>query len=36
MSPKPSQPHAGERLRPRLDEQFNVKYPLVRLAGLID
>ena len=36
MGPKPSQPHSGELFRPRLDEQLNMKHPLVRLAALID
>ena len=27
---------APDMFRPRLDEQINMKYPLVRLAGLID
>ncbi|MDA8522945.1 IS5 family transposase [Acidovorax sp. NCPPB 4044] len=36
MGPKPSQPQSGELFRPRLDEQINMKHPLVRLAGLID
>ena len=36
MGPKPSQPQSGELFRPRLDEQLNMKHPLVRLATLID
>ena len=36
MGPKPSQPQTGELFRPRLDEQINMKHPLVRLAVLID
>ena len=36
MGPKPSQPHTVELFRPRLDEQINMKHPLVRLAALID
>ena len=36
MGPKPSQPQSGELFRPRLDEQLNMKHPLVRLAALID
>ena len=36
MAPKPSQPQSGELFRPRLDEQINMKHPLVRLAALID
>ena len=36
MGPKPSQPQSGELFRPRLDEQLNMKPPLVRLAKLIN
>ncbi|WP_406626394.1 IS5 family transposase [Acidovorax sp. SDU_ACID1] len=36
MGPKPSQPQTAELFRRRLDEQINMKPPLVRLAGLID
>ena len=36
MGPKPSQPQSGELFRPRLDEQLNMKHPLVRLATLIN
>ncbi|KTT14957.1 transposase, partial [Pseudacidovorax intermedius] len=36
MGPKPSHPHTAELFRPRLDEQINMKHPLVRLAALID
>ena len=36
MGPKPSQPQTGELFRPRLDEQINMKHPLVRLGALID
>ncbi len=36
MRPKPSQPHSGELFRSRLDEQINMRHPLVRLAGLMD
>ncbi len=36
MRPKPSQPDSGELFRPRLDEQLNMRHPLVRLAGLMD
>ena len=36
MGPKPSQPQTAELFRPRLDEQINMKHPLVRLAALID
>ncbi len=36
MRPKPSQPQSGELFRPRLDEQINMRHPLVRLAGLMD
>lgn len=36
MGPKPSQPQTAELLRPRLDEQINMKHPLVKLAALID
>ena len=36
MGPKPSQLQTVELFRPRLDEQLNMKHPLVRLASLID
>ncbi|KTT25688.1 IS5 family transposase [Pseudacidovorax intermedius] len=36
MGPKPSQPQTAELFRPRLDEQINMKHPLLRLATLID
>ena len=36
MGPKPSQPESGELFRPRLDEQINMKHPLVKLTALID
>ncbi|GKT26444.1 hypothetical protein AVHM3334_21035 [Acidovorax sp. SUPP3334] len=36
MGPKPSQPQTAELFRPRLDEQINMRHPLVRLAALID
>ncbi|RDI24953.1 IS4 family transposase [Pseudacidovorax intermedius] len=36
MGPKPSQPQTAELFRPRLDEQINMKHPLVKLAALID
>jgi len=36
MGPKPSQPQTAELFRPRLDEQLNMKHPLVRLAMRID
>lgn len=36
MDPKPSQPHTAELFRPRLDEQINMKHPLVKLAALIN
>lgn len=36
MGPKPSRPQTAELFRPRLDEQINMKHPLVRLAALID
>jgi len=36
MRPKPSQPQSGELFRARLDEQINMRHPLVRLAGLMD
>lgn len=36
MGPKPSQPQTAELFRPRLDEQINMKHPLVQLVGLID
>ncbi|MBV2163769.1 MAG: IS5 family transposase [Comamonas sp.] len=36
MGPKPSQPQTAELFRPRLDEQLNMRHPLVKLAALID
>lgn len=36
MRPKPTQPQTAELFRPRLDEQLNMRHPLVRLAGLMD
>ncbi len=36
MGPKHSQPQTAELFRPRLDEQINMKHPLVKLAALID
>ena len=36
MGPKPSPPQTAELFRPRLDEQINMKHPLVKLAALID
>ena len=36
MGPKSSQPQSGELFRPLLDEQLNMKHPLVRLAKLIN
>ncbi|MFS4553131.1 IS5 family transposase, partial [Comamonas resistens] len=36
MRPKLSLPQSGELFRPRLDEQINMRHPLVRLAGLMD
>ena len=36
MGPKPLQPQTAELFRPRLDEQINMKHPLVKLAALID
>ncbi|SDD94793.1 transposase, IS5 family, partial [Paracidovorax valerianellae] len=36
MAPNPSQPQTAELFRPRLDEQINMKHPLVKLAELID
>lgn len=36
MGPKPSQLQTAELFRPRLDEQLNMKHPLIRLAVLID
>ena len=29
MGPKPSQPQSGDLFRPTLDEQLNMKHPLV-------
>ncbi len=36
MSPELSQPQPGKLFHPRLDEQLHMKYPLVKLVGLID
>jgi len=36
MRPKPSQPQTTELFRPLLDEQLNMRHPLIRLAGLMD
>ena len=36
MAPHSPQSPASDMFRPRLDEQINLKHPLVRLAGLID
>ena len=36
MAPHSPQAPAPDMFRPRLDEQINLKHPLVRLAGLID
>lgn len=36
MGPKHSQPHTAELLRRRLDEQINMKHPLLKQAALID
>ncbi|QPN33432.1 IS5 family transposase [Diaphorobacter sp. JS3051] len=36
MRPKPSLPQSGELFRPRLDEQLNMRHPLIRLAALMD
>jgi IS5 family transposase len=36
MGPKRSQPQTAELFRPRLDEQINMKHPLVELTALID
>jgi len=36
MRPKPCHPQTGELFRPRLDEQLNMRHPLIRLAGLMD
>ena len=36
MGSKPSAPDSGNQFVSRLDELFNMKYPLQRLAGLID
>jgi len=36
MAPHSPQSPASDMFRPRLDEQINMKHPLVRLAGLID
>jgi len=34
MRPQPSQPQTAELFRPRLDEQLNMRHPLIRLAAL--
>ncbi len=36
MKPHPSTAKTTDMFRPRLDEQLNMKHPLVRLAGLMD
>ena len=36
MRPNPSLPCTGELFCPRLDEQLNMRHPLIRLAGLMD
>src|SRR5580765_3728240 len=36
MGPKRASPRSDELFRSRLDEQINMRHPLVRLAGLID
>ena len=36
MGPKPVLPQTAELFRQRLDEQINMRHPLVRLAGFID
>lgn len=36
MRPKPSQPQSAELFHPILDEQLNMRPPLIRLAGLMD
>lgn len=36
MGPKPVLPQTGEMFRQRLDEQINMRHPLVRLSGFID
>lgn len=36
MGPKPQQAQTAELFRSRLDEQINMKHPLVKLAALID
>lgn len=36
MRPKSALPQSGELFRQRLDEQLNMRHPLIRLAGLID
>ncbi len=36
MRPKPSQPQTAELFHPRLDEQLNMRHPLIQLAGLMD
>ena len=36
MKPHTRTAQTGEMFRPRLDEQLNMKHPLIRLAGLMD
>ena len=36
MGPKPVLPATSELFRQRLDEQINMRHPLVRLSGFID
>ena len=36
MKPQPTLPQTRELFRPRLDEQLNMKHPLVRLADLMN
>lgn len=36
MRPKPCHPQSGELFRPRLNEQLNMRHPLIRLSGLMD
>ena len=36
MKPHTRTAQTAEMFRPRLDEQLNMKHPLIRLAGLMD
>lgn len=36
MGPRPRAPQTGQLARPRLDEQFKMSHPLIRLANLMN